>query len=228
MHSRYEGPLGVLQLQVTPRILDDSLSNPATFPFPLLCRQVPGARVDNVVAGEAAMERAFVEATKDIVREGAVAVTTTCGFAIRYQRAMAEAVPVPVAASSLLLLPYLAAAIKGRIGIITFDARFLAPELLALAGATATDSVAVAGIEGSLSWEAMSRTSNDYTVPQMTEDVLRTIGALRARYPEIAALLFECAGFPVVSRNVRAATGLPVYDVVTSANLLMTGLALAA
>ena len=228
MRGRYKGPLGVLQLQVTPQILDNSLSNPETFDFPLLCRQVPGARVDNVVAGEAAMERAFVEAAKDVFNEGALAVTTNCGFTIRYQRAMAEAVPVPVAASSLLLLPYLASTIKGRIGVVTFDSRFLTLELLGLAGATSTDLVVAVGIEGSPTWEAMSRASNDYTVAQMTEDLLRTIRTLRAQYPDTAVLLFECAGFPVASRNIRAATGLPVFDAVTNANLLMNGLALSA
>src|SRR4051794_19347477 len=120
MNGSHPGPLGVLQLENKPVMFLGSLGNPKTFSFPTLYRTVAGAWASNVVPGDPAMEAAFVSAAKELVAEGAAAITTNCGFTLRYQRAMAEAVPVPVATSSLLLLPFLAATTRGCIGILTF------------------------------------------------------------------------------------------------------------
>jgi len=90
------------------------------------------------------------------VRDGAVAITSNCGFTIKYQKAITQAVSVPVSMSSLLLLPYLLAAIKGRIGILTFDSSPLTPEVLKSAGIESCDRIAIAGIENSAAWRVMS------------------------------------------------------------------------
>ena len=48
---------------------------------------------------------AFVEGARALEREGVGAVTTNCGFLVKYQRELAAAVAVPVFSSSLLLVP---------------------------------------------------------------------------------------------------------------------------
>ena len=228
MTLAYPGALGILQLQNTPRTLPGSISSPETFPFVTICRQVPNAWVDNVVFGkdDRAMQEAFVAAAQSLVSEGAVAITTNCGFTVKYQKAMASAVAVPVAASSLLLLPYLSAVVGGRIGVLTFNSRPLTAEVLQLAGVGPDTPLAIAGIEGSPTWEVMSTSANNYTVEQMTEDVLARVEAMRRQHPDIRALLFECAGFPPTAAAIRRATQLPVYDAVTNAHALMNGLRL--
>ncbi|MHC1948358.1 hypothetical protein IF803_28785 [Bradyrhizobium sp. UFLA06-06] len=228
--TRKSGALGILQLQNRPQTMAGSLSNPATFSFSTICRQVSGAWTKNVVFGgeDDKMEAAYISAARELVRDGAIAITSNCGFTIKYQKAMAQALSVPVSMSSLLLLPYLDVTIKGRIGILTFDSRPLTSDLLKLAGLRSYDRVVVAGIENSETWKAMSRPENDYTVPQLTKDVLAAIALLRTRNEDVEAILFECTGFPVVAQEVREQTGLPVYDAVTNAKLLMSGYSIAA
>ncbi|MDH2406567.1 hypothetical protein QCM77_42915 [Bradyrhizobium sp. SSUT18] len=219
--TQISGALGLLQLQNTPQTMLGSL----TFSFPLICRRIPDAWVKNVVYGaeDDTMESAFISAAKELVRVGAVAITTNCGFAIKYQKAMARSLSVPVSTSSLLLLPYLLAAIKGRIGILTFDSRPLTFDLLKLAGVEVQDRIAVAGIENSDTWRMMSQPENNYTVSQLTKDVLGAIALMRKRHGNVQAILFECAAFPLVAQPVREQTSLPVYDAVTNAKLLMSG-----
>ncbi|WP_271611808.1 hypothetical protein [Bradyrhizobium sp. CCBAU 21362] len=214
--------LGILQLQCAPSI---PLSERGAFPFPVICRQVPGAWVQNVVFGgdDGKMEAAYISVAKELVAEGAVAITSNCGFTIKYQHAMTQALSVPVSMSSLLFLPYLLTTIKGRVGILTFDSRPLTPDVLRLAGIKSCERIAIGGIENSETWKAMSRPENDYTIPQLANDVLSTATRLAEQYKDLDALLFECAGFPLVAQEVRKRTGLPVYDAVTNANLLMSG-----
>ncbi|WP_407123170.1 aspartate/glutamate racemase family protein [Bradyrhizobium sp. STM 3561] len=171
---------------------------------------------------------AYISTAKDLVREGAVAITSNCGFTLKFQSAMTEALPVPVSMSSLLLLPYLIATIKGRIGILTFDSRPLIADLLKLAGVRSNERVAVAGIENSETWRVMSEPENNCTVEQLTNDVLSAIAVMRKRYDDIEAILFECAGFPIAAQQVREQTNLPVFDAVANARLLMSGRSMAA
>jgi hypothetical protein len=174
--------------------------------------------------GDPALEHAFVSSAKELVGRGAVALTTNCGFAIRHQRAIAQAVSVPVATSALLIVPLVATLTSGTLGLVTFDTRPLTGDLLRMAGIDAHDaSVVVAGLEGTRSWEIMSQPDAPITVAQLEEDLLVVVESLQRRHGGVSALVFECAGFPVASKRVRQATGLPVYDVTNLANLLMSG-----
>ncbi|BBK30098.1 hypothetical protein EDC65_4656 [Stella humosa] len=217
--------LGILQLANTPMMLVGCPGNPATFDFPVRYRQVSGAWVDNVVAGDPAVEAAFVAAARALEQEGVAALTTACGFALRHQRAIAAVLRIPVATSSLLLLPSMLAAARpgGRIGVLTFDARHFSPDLLPLAGVAAPDRVAVMGIEGSESWERMSQPEVQITADILERDVLAAIDRLVAREANLAGLLFECGGFGPVSAAARRRTGLPVLDAIDNARLLMAG-----
>ena len=113
-----------------------SISNRDTFSFPILCQQVPGAWTKTVVFGVASpeLEKAYIEAAQDLVRKGAVAITSNCGFTIKFQKAVLRALSVPVSMSSLLLLPYILSTTCGRMGILKFDSRPLTGDLLRMAG----------------------------------------------------------------------------------------------
>ncbi|MER8492721.1 hypothetical protein NKH53_31725 [Mesorhizobium australicum] len=169
------------------------------------------------------MRAAFVAVAKDLVREGAAAITTNCGFTIKYQSELAEALAVPVSLSSLLLLPYILSTIKGRVGIVTFDSRPLMPDVLKCSGISDLDRIAIRGIEHSPTWSAMSEPENKTTIQQMAHDVLTATAFMRSQYDDIQAILFECAGFTSVTSHIRAQTRLPIFDAVTNAKLLMAG-----
>src|SRR3546814_16362954 len=59
--------------------------------------------------------------------EGATLITTSCGFLVTAQKALAEALPVPVVTSSLLQIPQVQASLPPgrRVGVLAYDARRL-------------------------------------------------------------------------------------------------------
>jgi len=223
MQTREADALGVLQLQNKPMMFKGALSHPETFDFRTITLPVADAWVSNVVAGDAGLEHNFIAAANELVRRGATAITTNCGFAIRYQRAMARALSVPVATSTLLIVPFVAAMTGGRVGLLTFDSRPLTADLLRLAGIGDEMRVSIAGLEGTATYEIMSRPDAPITVAQVENDLLAAIERLRRDAHDVTALVFECAGFPVASARVRAETRLPVYDVTSMCELLMGG-----
>jgi len=143
------GPLGILMLETRfPRLLGD-VGHPDTWPFPVRFATVAAATPDRVVQREpaAGLLEPFVAAARGLVDEGAVAITTSCGFLSLFQAELAAAVPVPVATSSLAQVLWVQALLPDRqVGVITIDAGRLTPAHLTAAGAPA--GTPVVGTEG--------------------------------------------------------------------------------
>src|SRR5256714_9089599 len=138
--NQYGFTVGILILDTRfPRIPGD-MGNATTFPFPVRYHRVAGADPDLVVRrGAEGLLPAFVEGARALEREGVGAVTTNCGFLVKYPRELAAAVPIPGFTSSLLLVPLVHRMLPPgrRVGIMTVNAGSLGPEHLAGAGIAA-------------------------------------------------------------------------------------------
>src|SRR6185503_1278871 len=99
--NQYGFTVGILMLDTRfPRIPGD-MGNAATFPFPVRYHRVAGADPDLVVRrGAEGLLPNFIDGAQQLEREGVGAITTNCGFLIKYQRQLAAAVRVPVFTSS--------------------------------------------------------------------------------------------------------------------------------
>ena len=102
----YGASVGMLLLETRfPRIPGDG-GNAATWPFPVLWRVVSGATPDRVVRDRGSVVEDFVAAGRELAALGADGITTNCGFLVLYQDRLARECGVPVAASSLLQVPW--------------------------------------------------------------------------------------------------------------------------
>jgi hypothetical protein len=207
--------LGVLMLDTRfPRIVGD-IGNPATFAFPVRYATVLGATPQRVVrAGDASLLQPFIDAGHALVRAGATAITTSCGFLVLFQRELQAALPVPVWTSSLLLLPELqvSSAPASTVGVVTVDAYALGAEHLRCAGAALDTPV-----EGLASDDRFQRTLlNDEALLDVEAAQLATVNAalrLVGRRPDVATIVLECTNMPPYAGAVRAATGRQVHDI---------------
>lgn len=209
--------LGVLMLETRFPRLPGDVGHPATFDFPVRRVVVHGATARRVVGPvDDALLAPFVEAAHALVAVGADAITTSCGFLVRFQAALQGALAVPVWTSSLLLVPELEAALPDgqRVGIVTVDVHALGGEHLRAAGA-APDTP----IEGLAPGCAFQRCLlEDEAVLDAESACTDTVAAARrlvARHPEVATLVLECTNMPPYADAVRRATGLPVHDLTT-------------
>ena len=99
----YGAPLGILMLEARFARIPGDMGNAETWPFPVLYRVVRGASPERVVLGGATgLLPDFIAAARELVDQGAEAITTNCGFLALFQAELAAAVGVPVATSALL------------------------------------------------------------------------------------------------------------------------------
>ncbi|WP_337739125.1 hypothetical protein [Sinorhizobium medicae] len=204
-----------------------SILNPASVGCPIILETVPGAWSERVVRGDPELETAYVAAAQRLVERGASAIGSDCGFTIRHQAAVAASIDVPVAMSSLLLLPTLLRQLPpcAKIAVLTFDSTSCTDDLLGLDDPDDRARVVFGGIEGSTYWyDELKYPTHPTDVTAMEADVGECIMRLRATYPEIRAILFECAGFPLVASAIRHLTKLPVYDITGLCRLMIASL----
>jgi hypothetical protein len=229
--NQYGFTVGILMLDTHfPRIPGD-MGNAATFPFPVRYHRVPGADPDLVVRrGAAGLMPAFVEGAKRLESEGVGAITTNCGFLVKFQRELAAAVKVPVFTSALLLVPLVHRMLPPgrRVGIMTVNAGTLGPEHLEGAGIGLDIPLAVAGME----------TEKEFTrvllgdelvldVDLAREEHVRVARRLVAEHPDVGALVLECTNMPPYAADIQRETGRPVFDVVSLVTLVHGALAAA-
>jgi hypothetical protein len=143
-------PIGILLLDVNYHpFLPGTPGNVSMPEVPVRCRVVEGCTVDRlIVEGDSELEKPMVAAARKLVDDGARAITGNCGFMIRHQAAVSDAVDVPVLLSSLLFAPLLLAWMGGRskLGIVTASGASLTQELLDQAGVTDPGRVVVGNL----------------------------------------------------------------------------------
>jgi hypothetical protein len=218
--------MGILILDTTfPRIIGD-IGNPQTFDFPVRYRTVKGATPERIVVrADKTMIQPFVAAGRDLIREGAVALATSCGFLALFHKALVAALPVPVFSSSLLQV-HLAQTLlqKGqKVGILTARKPSLGHEHLSAIG-IADIPMAIQGMENFPEFTRVFIGGQ----PTLDVDLCRSemVSAamnLVKEHPGVGPIVLECANMPPFSDAVRQATKRPVFDITTLLNSAWAG-----
>lgn len=225
--SVYGAPLGILMLETRFARVPGDIGNALTWPFPVLYHVVRGASPERVVLHAAAgLLPRFLEAAKELAERGARAITTSCGFLSLFQRELAAHVGVPVAASSLMQIPWVQASLPPgkRVGVVTVSASSLTPAHLEAAGAPI--DTPLAGTEnGTEIFRVLIRgEKEDLDVALAARDIVDAGQDLVARHPEVGAIVLECTNMPPYATVLAEAVGLPVYDITTLVRFLCAGL----
>lgn len=222
--NQYGFTVGILMLDTRfPRVPGD-MGNAATFPFPVRYQRVAGADPDLVVRrGAAGLLPAFVEGARRLEGEGVGAITTNCGFLVKYQRELAAAVAVPVFTSSLLLVPLVQRMLPPgrRVGLMTVNAGSLGAEHLAGAGIGPEVPMVVVGLEGEKEFtRVLLGDELELDVDASREEHVRVARRLVSDYPDVGAIVLECTNMPPYTLDIQRATGRPVFDIVSLVRLV--------
>jgi hypothetical protein len=207
-------PLGILMLDTAfPRVRGD-VGCAATFTFAVRIAAVAGASIDAVVhRPSSAVLPGFIAAGRTLADEGCVGLVTTCGFLARWQRALADALPIPILSSSLLQVPLIARTMPAhrRVGIVTYSTADLTPDVLEGAGVDPATPVAGVAPDG-----YFARTIRDgaqtLDAQRMAADTVAAARELSQRHRDLGAIVLECANMPPYRAAVQAAVRLPVFD----------------
>jgi aspartate/glutamate racemase len=219
--------IGVLCLETAFTKIPGHIRNPATFDFPVRYRAVAGATPDRVVnQRDPALLEPFCQAARELEAEGVAAITSGCGFLVLFQQELADAVNVPVFASSLLQLPMVHRMLTPRqkVGLLVARRAALTPRHLAAIGAESVP-VSVAGLDGSSEFREvmMEGRRTELDVERLREQVLAAVEPLAAD-PEIGAVILECTDVVPYAQDIQRRLGVPVFDIVTLTNYVYASL----
>lgn len=220
-----QSPLGIIMLDTTfPRPPGD-VGNAATWPFPVRYARVAGATARRIVGGDDdGLIDAFIAAGEALKAEGAIGLTTSCGFLAVRQAELAARLTLPIATSSLLQVPVLERCLPpgGRVGVITYDREALTDRHFAAVGA-AQDTPRI-GLPKDGHFHRMIEGGGPCEPELLEQEVLASARQLLTADSRIAALVFECTNLPPFAAAVRRAFRLPVFDIVTMGTWFYQGL----
>ncbi len=210
-----------------PRIKGD-IGNPATFNFPVQYRVVNGASPERmVIQADKSLIQPFIEAGRSLIREGAFAIATSCGFLALFHRELTQALDVPVFSSSLLQVHMAQSIIKKnqKVGIITARKASLTLDHLAAIGIEHYP-LAIIGMEEAEEFSSVFIKGKSTLDSDKCQQEMKTVALkLKELNPDIGAIVLECTNMPPYVKIIHSATGgLPIFDVVTMINYAHTAL----
>lgn len=212
----YGYTIGVLCAEWNIPFIPGDLNNASTFGFPVRYLTVEGSRGADVLTGDAPGQAGdYIRAAKVLEAEGVRAITGNCGYMAAYQRAVAEAVSVPVFMSSLLQAPMLTTMLgpRRRLAVLVANREGITDAVLRGAGVAEPDRLVFHGLDRKAHFsEVVIAERGVLDEDRMRAEVVETATEAVRDDPAIGAILLECSDLPPYAKAVHEATGLPVFD----------------
>ncbi len=218
--------VGILMLETQfPRIPGD-IGNALSWPFPVHYRVVRGATPDNVVRGDpTARLEDFIAAGRELVEMGCDGIATNCGFLALLQDELAEALGVPVATSSLMQAPMIAATLPRdqHVSILTISERTLTAQHLD--AARVPQGTPVMGTDAGREFtRAVLGDEVEIDFDACRGDLLEAAEQLVTKHPKTGAVLLECTNMVPFAADIRRHIGRPVYSIHSFISWFQSGL----
>jgi len=222
---------GILCLESYYSKLPGHIKNASTFEFPVRYKIVKGATPERIVElADMSLLEPFIEAARELEKEGIEAITTSCGFLCLFQKEIAEAVNIPVFTSSLIQVPMLSKMLgkHRKIGIITASKSLLTSKHFTAAGIDPS-SVRVVGMDGKEEFNKViiKRKTTVLNVDKLRDEVLAIVKELIEGPDDLGAIVLECTDLSPFIDDIRAITRLPIFDIVTLTKMVYNSLPLA-
>ncbi len=217
-------PIGVLCLESYFPKPPGHIKCPSSFRFPIAYKVIKGVTVKKLLREPGEAQKAlFIAAARELEAEGVRAITGSCGFLALYQEELADAVQVPVFASSLLQVPLVHRMLRPgqKVGVMTAHKESLTTAHLRAVGVDAA-MVCIAGMEGQpeFSEVILDGERHSMDLEKVEAEVLAVAVALARDHPEVAAIVIECTDMPPYAHRIQQETGLPVFDLSTLTNMV--------
>jgi len=220
----YGHSIGIVLIDCETPFIPGDVGNASTYDFPVLYRTAPGVSLERLIEqGDPTMVEAIIETARELEKAGVRAITSDCGYMIRFHGQVADAVNIPVIFSSLLQIPLIAATLGSSqaVGVICANRKRLTPNLLAFAGVGDGIKVVTRGMEDSKAFRGPILDETGILDDAAIEkDVVARAMEMVKAHPETGAILLECSNLPPYAHAVQKATGRPVFDFTTLINYM--------
>ncbi len=220
----YGYDIGVLMLDSKfPRIVGD-VGNAKTWKYPVLFRKVNGKTPDKVVL-KLTMDdiKPFIDAAKELQKQGVKAITTSCGFLALFQRELAQILDVPIFTSALIMLPMISRMIGNKkVLVLTANSDTLTKRHIeSVCGSIDGIPMKVVGTQHKPNFTHFTVQNWDSVdIDLCRQEIIDTIDEELKKDSDYGAILFECTNMPPHSDAVRQKFGLPVFDFISLMNFV--------
>lgn len=200
------------------------IKNPSGLSFPVLYETVRGATVAELIKRpSAAFIAPFLDAARRLEADGVRAITGSCGFLALFQRELADAVEVPVFASSLIQVPLVHNMLKRgkKVGVVTASAAGLTPEHFAAVGAAGIP-VEIVGMDEHPEFREviLEGRRDEMDIAKIESEVLAAAESLLVRCSDVGAVVLECTDMPPFAYRIQERLRLPVFDLTTLTSMV--------
>ena len=219
----YGQGIGIITLDYETPFIPGDVGNASTFNFPVRYHTVKDFTVSRMYARDMTALDEFIEAGRQLVKDGVKAITGNCGYLALFQKQLANELDVPVFMSSLLQVPFMASMIKDgeKIGILVANKDVLHPSLLEAVGISESTSLVIKGMEKrNYFHQAVIEEVGTLDSAKVEEEVVSEALKMVEEDPSIKMILLECTCMPPYAAAVQRATGLPVFYFVTMINFV--------
>jgi aspartate/glutamate racemase len=213
--------IGILMLDTQIHRPVGDVGNQETFSFPVVYKKVKGASISRVVkTGDANLIGPFVQAAKELEKDGVKAITTSCGFLAMFQKEIQKQLAVPFFSSSLLQIPMASITAGEPVGIITASKSSLTSAHFKGVDALRHHTVIQGMDEMPAFYGAIIQEKIALDEKAAAEEMKQVTAAFVAKNPELKAIILECTNMPPYKTHLREVTDLPIYDITTLVNYL--------
>jgi len=221
-------PIGILCLETYYARPPGHIRNASTFRFPVMYRVVRGATARRIVKdADIELLNPFIEAARELEQEGVLAITGSCGFLALFQDRLADAVDIPVFASSLIQIPMIYRMLRRnqKVGILTASKSTLTAAHFKAIGADAVP-VCVAGMDNQKEFceVVIEGRRNELDVTRLGNEVLAVVDDMARENPAMGALVIECTDLPPFAHLIQEKLRVPVFDIVTLTRMVYEAL----
>ncbi len=224
----YGAVAGVLVFDsTTPRVPGDP-GHAATFSFPVVHEVVRGFTFNDLQTYDPVTLTPVLDAVLRLQDKGVHFIIADCGLFSLYQREISAALHVPFIGSSLSLIPFIQASVSPAqtVGVITGHSAYLSRAHLEAVGVD-MESVAIEGMENCAEFvRVVINGGPDLNVDALRAGTLDAAARLRERVSHLGALILECPNLATFRSDLVGLLGIPVFDVVSVAELFAAALKL--
>jgi hypothetical protein len=208
--------IGVLVLDTAHELVVGNVQNAQSFHFPVLYEVVRGVTLKELMQADHATESSIIERALALQQAGVSAVVGACGSFANYQKAVAGALRVPVFLSILLEIPLILLALppSQQLGVVFADPAAFSARMRQNCGIDSTERLVIVGMTHMPAFQPVLAQTGALDSRALCFAVVELARRTLRQHPAISAWLLQCSDLPPYASAIRAATGLPVFDMV--------------
>ncbi len=203
---------------VFPRLIGD-IGNARTYKIPVRYYTVRNVSTDKMDASNAEklLLQPFIDAARELEKEGCKAITTSCSFLTGFQKQLADAVNIPVFTNTLILAPFIHTMLNSKlsIGILTERADLIHDDYFGQLGWSSRDiPVNISGMPEDSPFSRLFIQDNlEEDLEVLEQCMIELTTKHMQEHPDTGAIILECTNFAPFTNLIQRISGVPVFGI---------------